>query len=94
MFIDAAALSLVQDGAYWASWALTHWALLAASSLLCVGIATYPFPHSSPIVLLLLLWLTAAALVAFAYFMSTLFNKTRIAGPASALLYVFAMIPG
>jgi hypothetical protein len=41
-----------------------------------------------------LLWLAAAALLAFAYFLSTLFSKSRVAGLATALLYALAMVPG
>ena len=41
-----------------------------------------------------LLWLTAAALLAFAYFLSTLFQASRVAGMASAMLYALAMVPG
>lgn len=44
--------------------------------------------------MLLLLWLTGAALLAFAYFLSTLFAKSRVAGMASAMLYAVAMVPG
>ena len=83
-----------QDGAYWTAWALTHWASLALSGLLCALIARYPFPHTSFTLMLLLLWLTAAALLAFAYFLSTLFAKSRVAGMASAMLYAVAMVPG
>lgn len=44
--------------------------------------------------MLLLLWLVAASLLAFAYFLSTLFAKSRVAGMASAMLYAVAMVPG
>lgn len=84
----------MQDGAYWAAWALTHFAMLAISGLLCTLIALYPFPHTDFLLMLALLWLTAAALLAFAYFLSTLFDKSRVAGMASAMLYAVAMIPG
>ena len=83
-----------QDGAYWSAWALTHWSSLALSGLLCAAIARYPFPHTSFGLMLLLLWLVAAALLAFAYFLSTLFAKSRVAGMASAMLYAVAMVPG
>ena len=36
----------------------------------------------------------AAALLAFAYFLSTLFQASRVAGMASAMLYALAMVPG
>jgi len=36
----------LQDGAYWASWFLTHWAGMAFSGLLCAIIGLYPFAHS------------------------------------------------
>ena len=84
----------MQDGAYWGAWALTHWASLAVSGLLCAIIARYPFPHTDFGLMLLLLWLTAAALLAFAYFLSALFAKARVAGMASAMLYAVAMVPG
>lgn len=41
-----ALLSPLQDGAYWASWFLTHWAGMAVSGLLCAVIGLYPFAHS------------------------------------------------
>ncbi len=93
-FSPDSVLILLQDGAYWSAWALTHWASLALSGLLCALIARYPFPHTSFTLMLLLLWLTAAALLAFAYFLSTLFAKSRVAGMASAMLYAVAMVPG
>ena len=36
----------VQDGAYWGSWFLTHWAGMAASGALCALVGLYPFAHS------------------------------------------------
>jgi hypothetical protein len=86
--------SHAQDGAYWCAWALTHFATLAVSGVLCALIALYPFPHTDFLLMLALLWLTAAALLAFAYCLSTLFTKSRVAGMASAMLYAVAMIPG
>lgn len=83
-----------QDGAYWASWALTHYGTLFLSCALCAGIGMYPFPRTPPLVMATLLWLAAAALLAFAYFLSTLFSKSRVAGLATALLYALAMVPG
>ena len=84
----------MQDAAYWCSWALSHFATLAASMLLCAIISLYPFRHSSFTVLLAILWLVAAALIAFAYFMSTLFSTSRVAGIAAAMLYSLSMVPG
>ncbi|KAK9842270.1 hypothetical protein WJX81_003820 [Elliptochloris bilobata] len=84
----------LQDGAYWASWALTHYGTLFLSCALCAAIGTYPFPHTPPLVMAVLLWLAAAALLAFAYFLSTLFSKSRVAGLATAMLYALAMVPG
>ena len=86
--------SIVQDAAYWCSWALSHFATLAASMLLCAVISLYPFRHSSFTVLLAILWLVAAALIAFAYFMGTLFSTSRVAGIAAAMLYSLSMVPG
>ena len=37
----------LQDPAYWASWAITHWSTMAASGVLCAWVGTYPFSHSS-----------------------------------------------
>lgn len=39
-------------------------------------------------------WLVAAALLLFAYCLSTLFSKARVAGGAAAVLYSLAMMPG
>ncbi|BDA45751.1 probable ATP-binding cassette sub-family A member 3 [Coccomyxa sp. Obi] len=82
------------DAAYWSAWALTHFTTMAVSGALCAAIALYPFPHTDPLLMLALLWLTAAALLSFAYFLSTLFAKSRVAGMASAMLYAVAMVPG
>lgn len=83
-----------QDGAYWASWALTHGAVLAAMMLVCALVSLYPFRHSSFTLLLTVLWLVAAALIAFSYFLSTLFSKSRVAGMVAPLAYSLAMLPG
>lgn len=45
-------------------------------------------------VLLAFLWLAAAALLMFAYCLSTLFSSARIAGTAGVVVYVLAMLPG
>lgn len=86
--------AVVQDAAYWSAWALTHFATMALSGAFGAAIALYPFPHTDPLLMLALLWLTAAALLSFAYFLSTLFAKARVAGMASAMLYAVAMVPG
>ncbi len=85
---------LAQDGAYWASWALTHYGILFVSCAICAAIGTYPFPRTPPLVMATLLWLAAAALLAFAYCLSTLFSTTRVAGLAAVMLYALAMVPG
>lgn len=36
----------LRDGAYWASWFLTHWSSMAVSGTLCALIGLYPFAHS------------------------------------------------
>jgi ATP-binding cassette subfamily A (ABC1) protein 3 len=84
----------VQDGAYWASWGITHWTTMAVSGAICAAIAIYPFKHSDFTVMLVLFWLVALALISFSYFLSTLFSKSRVAGTASAMLYAMAMVPG
>jgi hypothetical protein len=83
-----------QGSAYWASWAITNFSIMAASGVLCAGIALYPFSHSSFSLLLCFYWLVAATLIAFAYFMSTLFSRSRVAGSATATLFVVSMVPG
>lgn len=84
----------LRDGAYWASWALAHWAVMAASGALCALVGLYPFRHTSFALMLAFYWLLSAALVGFAYCLSTLFASTRVAGPMTALLYALAMLPG
>eukprot|EP00884_Botryococcus_braunii_P008389 jgi/Botrbrau1/17551/Bobra.0739s0002.1 len=84
----------LKDGAYWASWAITHWATMAVSGTICASIAIYPFKHSDFTVMLCLFWLVALSLISFSYFLSTLFSKSRIAGTAAAMLYAMAMVPG
>eukprot|EP00891_Asterochloris_glomerata_P006032 jgi/Astpho2/6032/e_gw1.00084.157.1_t len=80
--------------AYWSSWALTHFAVMAASGTICATIGLYPFRHSSFVIMVAFFWLVACALLSFAYFLSTLFSKSRIATTAVALLYSVAMMPG
>lgn len=84
----------LQDPAYWASWAISHWSTMAISGVLCAIVGTYPFSHSSASVLLAFYWLVAAALISYAYALSTLFSKSRIAGTSTAVLYAVSMIPG
>lgn len=84
----------VQDLAYWGSWAISHWSTMAVSGALCAWVGTYPFSHSDPTVLLAFYWLVAAALISYAYALSTLFSKSRIAGTSTAVLYACSMIPG
>ncbi|GBF94218.1 hypothetical protein Rsub_06488 [Raphidocelis subcapitata] len=88
-----AALGLT-DAAYWCSWALTHWTVLAASGALCTLAGLYPFSHSAPALMLAFYWLLAGALVAFAYAAGALFGTARVAGTAAQLIYALSMIPG
>ncbi len=83
-----------KDTAYWASWAITHFSTLALSGLLCALIGKYPFTHSAFPLMLAFFWLVAASLIAFSYFLSTLFSASRVAGMATAVIYVVAMVPG
>ena len=83
-----------QDPAYWASWTITHFSNMAVSGVLCALVGTYPFSHSSATVLLAFYWLVALALISFAYFLSTMFSKSRIAGTATTVIYAVSMVPG
>jgi ABC-type multidrug transport system fused ATPase/permease subunit len=67
---------------------------MAVSGLLCAAIGLYPFAHSSFLLMLAFYWLVAATLLLFAYCLSTLFSKARVAGGAAAVLYALAMMPG
>ncbi len=67
---------------------------MAASGALCAAVGTYPFSHSDWSVLLVFYWIVAAALISYAYALSTLFSKSRIAGTATAVIYACSMIPG
>ena len=67
---------------------------MAVSGVLCALVGTYPFSHSSATVLLAFYWLVALALISFAYFLSTLFSKSRIAGTATTVIYAVSMVPG
>lgn len=67
---------------------------LAVTSVLCALVGTYPFAHSSASLLLVFYLLVDAALMNWAYFLSTLFSKSRVAGTATAVLYSLAMVPG
>lgn len=82
------------DGPYWASWALTHAGGAAVSGLLCAGVGLYPFRHTSFALMLAFYWLVSAALLAWAYAVSTLFQRARVAGTAAAVIYAVAMTPG
>ncbi len=39
-------------------------------------------------------WLFAAALIAFSYWLSSLFSSSRVAGTATQFIYALAMMPG
>ncbi|KAF6258658.1 P-loop containing nucleoside triphosphate hydrolase protein [Scenedesmus sp. NREL 46B-D3] len=80
--------------AYWASWAFTHFACLATSSLLCALTGLHIFRHSSFALLLGFYLLFSAALVPFSYCISTLFSTSRVAGMAALLLYLLSAAPG
>ncbi|PNG99270.1 ATP-binding cassette sub-family A member 5, partial [Tetrabaena socialis] len=84
----------LSEPAYWASWGLTHWTLLALSGALCAAAGTYPFANSSAAIMLAFFWLYAAALVSYSYTLSTLFTSSRVAGTAAQLLYALSMLPG
>ena len=92
--LDVRHLPRHQDPAYWASWTITHFSNMAVSGVLCALVGTYPFSHSSATVLLLFYWLVALALISFAYFLSTMFSKSRIAGTATTVIYAVSMVPG
>lgn len=83
-----------QDLSYWLSWALTHFFTLAISTFFCALIGLYAFPHSNFFAMLAFYWLASAALVAFSYVASTLFQKSRVAGMVVTIIYIGAMIPG
>ena len=87
-------LHCLQDLAYWSSWALTIFGQLAVSGLLCAIICMYPFVHSNFLLVLGLLWLISAALIAYAFFLSTFFNAARVAGQVAVIVYVASIVPG
>lgn len=94
LYTAAAAISLsLQEPAYWASWALTHFTSLAASSMLCALLGRAIFPLSSW-GLLLAFYLLLSAALPFSYFISTWFSSSRVAGMATLLIYVLAALPG
>ena len=57
-------------------------------------VGRYPFQYSSMSLLLVFYLELSMALIVFAYFISTLFSKARVAGTASVLIYVASMVPG
>ena len=67
---------------------------MAVSGALCAVIGLYPFRHSSLYIMLAFYWLLACSLIAFSYFLSTIFSRSRVAGTVTAVLYALAMIPG
>lgn len=60
----------------------------------CAVVGTYAFPHTSLGVMLVFYALAALALIAFSYFLSTLFTTQRVAGFASVMIFCAAMLPG
>jgi hypothetical protein len=84
----------LRDAAYWGSWAASHWGAMAASGALCAALGAYPFRRSSPALLLAFYWLVAAALLGFAYCLSCMFGRARVAGTAAGVIYAVAMLPG
>ena len=85
---------MVQDLAYWSSWAVTHLTLLAVSGLALALVCRSALPDSDWTVFLCLFWLIAAALTAFAYFVSTLFASTTTASNVVVIVYGLALLPG
>lgn len=55
---------------------------------------TYPFQHTQAGVMLAFYLLLSAALVTFAYFISTLFDRARVAGTGALFVYLLALVPG
>lgn len=84
----------LSEGAYWSSWAVTHWTTLALSGLLVAIVGLYPFQASSFSLMVMFYFLFSAALVAFSYFISTWFQQSRVAGTATQFVYALSMIPG
>ena len=84
----------MQDVAYWSSWAATYFGQLAISGVLCAIVCMYPFANSNFFLVLLLLWLITAALIAFAFFISTFFNAARVAGQVAVIVYIASVAPG
>eukprot|EP00873_Tetraselmis_striata_P005020 jgi/Tetstr1/425284/TSEL_015736.t1 len=84
----------LHDDAYWASWALTHFTTLFISGIGCAVVGMYPFPHTSLSVMLVFYALSSLALIAFSYFLSTLFSTQRVAGFATIVFFAAAMLPG
>lgn len=67
--------------------------MLRCSTPTCTTLLTHPPPRSF-LLMLCLYWVTALALLGFAYCLTTLFSKARVAGTATALIYLAAMVPG
>lgn len=60
----------------------------------CAVVGMYPFPHTSLSVMLVFYALSSLALIAFSYFLSTLFSTQRVAGFATIVFFAAAMLPG
>jgi len=91
---DGMRLLGLTDLAYWSSWAITHFSIIALSGFLCALVGMYPFQRSAFGVLLMFFWLASAALLAFGYCLSCLFSSSRVATTGVTVLFAAGMAPG
>lgn len=91
---DGMKLLGLTDSAYWASWGISHFTLLAISGTLCALVGMYPFQRTSFSLMLSFFWLASAALLAFAYCLSAFFSRARVAATGVTVLFAVAMAPG
>ena len=82
------------DAAYWGSWFVTSYSSLLLISFLVSVVGSYPFQFSDWSVTFVFLAVWSAQLVAFCFFLSTLFKDGKIASVVGSLCYILTWTPG
>ena len=83
----------LRSSVYWLSWFVTHYGTLVLVATLMACIGTYPFKHSSGVLLWAFYLSWCFQLVAFTYALSCLFSTSKIAAVAGSLLYILTWAP-
>jgi len=90
---EAMQMSGLRNRTYWASWFATHYLPLAVVATLMALIGTYPFKHSSGVLMWAFYLVWCFQLVCFTYALSCTFSTSKIAAIAGSLVYILTWAP-